>query len=166
VSISSEVGHGTTFNLYFPQTDETAGISTSDKTRTKDRSSTRGTILVVEDDARVRQLTLKRLKMIGYQVLEAEDGPTAVEILNKAHSVDLVLTDLIMPGGMSGREVAARAQELKPGIKVLLTSGYAEELVHGADLESERLKVLRKPYHLTDLEAALREVFGASSANA
>ena len=59
---------------------------------------------------RVRQLTLKRLKMIGYHILEAENGPKAVEILKDEHSVDLVLTDLIMPGGMSGREVATRAQ--------------------------------------------------------
>jgi CheY-like chemotaxis protein len=123
-------------------------------------------ILVVEDDERVRQLTLKRLKMLGYQVLEAENGPRAIGILGTEPSVDLVLTDLIMPGGMSGREVATRAQELKPGVKVLLTSGYAEELVHGAEPGSKRFTVLRKPYHLSDLEAALRELFGASISNA
>ena len=114
----------------------------------------------------IRQLTLKRLKIIGYRVLGAENGPEAVEILENEPSVDLILTDLIMPEGMSGRDVASRSQELKPGIKVMLTSGYAEELVHGADLEVERFRVLRKPYHLTDLETALREVLGASGRNA
>ena len=131
-TIYSEVGHGTTFNLYFPQADEAGAISTNDSRKSKDRPPTREIILVVEDDERVRQLTLKRLKLIGYQVLEAENGPSAVEILKNEESIDLVLTDLIIPGGMSGHEVASRAQQLKPGIKVLLTSGYAEELVHGA----------------------------------
>ena len=68
-----------------------------------------------------------------------------------------------MPGGMSGREVAARARELKPGIKVLLTSGYAEELVHGEDLERERLRLLRTPYRPADLVSALREVLAADA---
>jgi CheY-like chemotaxis protein len=66
-----------------------------------------------------------------------------------------------MPGGMSGREVAARARQLKPDIKVLLASGYAEELVHGEDLEREQLKVLRKPYNQADLLVALRKVLAA-----
>jgi CheY-like chemotaxis protein len=166
VTIYSEVGHGATFNLYFPHVEEAGGSSTLDATTSQDRASMRETILVVEDDARVRQLTLKRLKIIGYRVLEAENGPKAVEILEKEPSIDLFLTDLIMPGGMSGRDVASRAQELKPGIKVMLTSGYAEELVHGTDLEAERFRALRKPYHLTDLETALREVLGASGRNA
>ena len=120
----------------------------------------RETVLVVEDDSRVRQLTIKRLKLIGYQVLEASDGPAALEILKRGDAVDLVFTDLIMPGGLSGREVAIRARELRPGVKVLLTSGYAEELVHGDDLQREQLKVLRKPYQQADLVAALREVLG------
>jgi CheY-like chemotaxis protein len=72
--------------------------------------------------------------------------------------VDLVFTDLIMPGGLSGRDVALQARELKPGIKVLLTSGYAEELVRGDDLQRAGLKVLRKPYQQADLVAALRDV--------
>ena len=114
----------------------------------------------MEDDERVRQLTVRRLNMIGYQVLEASDGPTALEMLSRGNAVDLVFTDLIMPGGLSGREVAIRARELKPGIKVLLTSGYAEELVRGDDLQREQLKVLRKPYQQADLVAALREILG------
>jgi CheY-like chemotaxis protein len=93
-------------------------------------------------------------------VLEAPDGPTALEILRRGDHVDLVFTDLIMPGGLSGREVAIRARDMAPGVKVLLTSGYAEELVHGDDLQRERLKVLRKPYRQGELAAALRDVLG------
>lgn len=156
-TIYSEIGHGTTFNLYFPRVD---GVTTQASPRAMGATdpAARETILVVEDDERVRQLTITRLKLIGYQVLEASDGPKAVEILTRDLSIDLVFTDLVMPGGMSGREVAARARQISPGIKVLLTSGYAEELVHGDDLEREQLKVLRKPYHQAKLVAVLREV--------
>jgi PAS domain S-box-containing protein len=157
VTIYSEVGHGTTFNLYFPRVRDTTNLASAAVKDTTDAAA-REIILVVEDDDRVRRLTITRLKLIGYQVLEASDGPKALDILSRGPSVDLVFTDLIMPGGMSGRDVAARARELKPDIKVLLTSGYAEELVHGDDLEREQLKVLRKPYHQAELVAALREV--------
>jgi PAS domain S-box-containing protein len=160
VTIYSEVGHGTTINLYLPRAD---GASVEDAAGAKKADTdtrARETILVVEDDERVRQLTIKRLKLIGYQVLEAHDGPSALEMLRRGDEVDLVFTDLIMPGGLSGREVAIRAREMKPGIKVLLTSGYAEELVHGDELQRERLKVLRKPYQQADLVAVLRDVLG------
>jgi PAS domain S-box-containing protein len=162
VTIYSEVGHGSTFNLYFPRVD---GLITEVSPGTKGPTdpAARETILVVEDDERVRQLTITRLKLIGYQVLEASDGPKAIDVLSQGHAVDLVFTDLVMPGGMSGREVAARARQLKPGIKVLLTSGYAEELVHGDDLEREQLKVLRKPYHQAELIAILREVLATNA---
>jgi CheY-like chemotaxis protein len=157
ITIHSEVGHGTTFNLYFPRADDiTAQVGNEASDRTDPKASE--TVLVVEDDERVRRLTIARLKLIGYQVLEASDGAQALEILTQGHAVDLVFTDFIMPGGMSGREMAARARQLKPGVKVLLTSGYAEELVHGDELERENLRILRKPYHQADLIAVLREV--------
>ena len=162
ITIYSEPGHGTTFNLYFPRVDGvTVQVSATRKGVTD--PDARETILVVEDDHRVRQLTITRLKLIGYQVLEASDGPKALDMLTSDHTVDLVFTDLVMPGGMSGRQVAARARQLRPGIKVLLTSGYAEELVHGDDLEREQLKVLRKPYHQADLVTALREILATSA---
>jgi nitrogen-specific signal transduction histidine kinase len=160
VTIYTEVGHGTTINLYFPRTDGSTAPTRAGVVRRVDPRA-REVILVVEDDERVRQLTITRLKLIGYQVLEASDGPKALDILRRGDAVDLVFTDLIMPGGLSGREVAITARQLRPGIRVLLTSGYAEELVHGDDLNRERLKVLRKPYHQADLVAALRDVLAA-----
>ena len=109
ITIYTEVAHGTTFNLYFPRVDGlTSEASPSIKGATD--PDAREIILVVEDDARVRQLTITRLKMIGYQVLEASDGTKALDILTRGDAVDLVFTDLVMPGGMSGREVAARAR--------------------------------------------------------
>src|SRR5215813_2332735 len=162
VTIYSEVGHGTTINLYFPRAD---GGSTPRAASTRNSDTdvrARETVLVVEDDSRVRQLTVKRLKLIGYQVLEAADGPRALEILRRGAHVDLLFTDLVMPGGLSGREVATSARVMRPGIKVLLTSGYAEELVQGDALQRERLKVLRKPYQQAELAVALRDVLGES----
>jgi len=159
VTIYSEVGHGTTINLYLPRADRAPIAMSADRVTDHTALPKRETILVVEDDDRVRQLTIKRLKLIGYRVLEASDGPRALEILRRGETVHLVFTDLVMPGGLSGREVAIQAREIVPGIRVLLTSGYAEELVRGDELQREQLKVLRKPYQQSELVAALREVF-------
>ena len=164
VTIYSEPGLGTTINLYFPRSDA-ASVSRCRANKGAARSPRARDGAGGGRRQRVRQLTIKRLKLIGYQVLEASDGPAALEILSRGDAVDLVFTDLIMPGGLSGREVAIRARELKPGVKVLLTSGYAEELVHGDDLQREQFKVLRKPYQQADLVAALREVLGERRIN-
>jgi CheY-like chemotaxis protein len=163
ITVYSEVGHGTTFNLYFPRVDGHTAQRASDVSKQGSDPEARETILVIEDDEPVRQLTMKCLRMIGYRVLEASDGPKALDILVKGAPVDLVFTDLIMPGGMSGREVAARARQLKPGIKVLLTSGYAEDLVQSDPLEREQLKVLRKPYSQADLATALRQALATGN---
>ena len=87
----------------------------------------------------------------------------AEHILEGGAHVDLVFTDMIMPNGMSGRDVARAAKELKPGIKVLLTSGYAEDLARAEELERESLKVLRKPYRQSDLVTVLREVLAGTA---
>jgi PAS domain S-box-containing protein len=163
VSIYSEVGYGTTFNLYFPRADGASVMPEIAKTKRRVDAPVRGTVLVVEDDERVRQLTVTRLKIIGYQVLEASDGAKALDILARGDPVDLVFTDLIMPGGLSGWDVVTRAREMRPGIRVLLTSGYAEELVHGDNLQRERLRVLRKPYRQADLVVALQDALGGGA---
>ena len=158
VTIYSEDGLGTTINLYLPRSDAASAAAAPSVPRSDLDPQAQETILVVEDDARVRQLTVRRLGLIGYQVLEAPDGPSAIAILERGDPVDLVFTDLIMPGGLSGREVAIKAREIRPGIRVLLTSGFAEELVRSDELQRENLKVLRKPYQQADLAAALRGV--------
>jgi signal transduction histidine kinase/ActR/RegA family two-component response regulator len=159
VSIYSEVGQGTTVNLYLPR----AGAARVERPASQGVAGpeprSRRVILVVEDDERVRQLTATRLKMIGHDVIEARDGSEALNLLQSGAHVDLVFTDMIMPGGLSGRDVAHKARDLQPGIKVLLTTGYAEDLTRGDDLERESLKVLRKPYRQSELALALQDVF-------
>lgn len=162
ITIYSEVGHGTTFNLYLPRggKDLSPNIAPDHNGRASFQSN--GVVLVVEDDPGVRELTVARLKAIGYEVLEAADGRKASDVLNSPQRVDLVFTDLVMPGGLSGRDVALLAREVRPGIKVLLTSGYAEDLVIDDQPGLAQLKILRKPYRQGDLVAALREVFADS----
>jgi CheY-like chemotaxis protein len=117
-------------------------------------------ILAVEDDPKVRRLTIARLGQLGYRVLEAASGREALDVLVANPNVDLLFTDLVMPGGMSGLELSIEAQKRFPHLKTLLTSGYAEDLALGDRPERAHLRLLRKPYRLADLAAAVSETLG------
>jgi CheY-like chemotaxis protein len=115
------------------------------------------TVLVVEDDADVRLYTVAALQELGYFVIEAADGPTAIAVLEK-RNVDLVFTDVVLPGGMTGADVAARAGALWPGIKILFTTGYARNaIVHHGRLD-RGVHLLTKPFSFDDLAAKVRDV--------
>jgi PAS domain S-box-containing protein len=157
VTIYSELDKGTTVNLYLPRHRDSPAVPEKQKTEVQLQNATGGTILVVEDDERVRRLTRGRLEALGYQVLEAIHGPAAIETLAEHQDIDLVFTDLVMPCGMSGYEVAKNVQDNRPEIKVLLTSGYAEELMNGDKLSARNLKLLRKPYRQAALAEAIRD---------
>lgn len=155
-AIYSEPSKGTTINIYLPRHLEEGELTAPDRKERVPASANGELILVVEDDSRVRRLTSLRLKELGYRVLEAADGPEALDILEGEPSVDLLFTDLVMPGGMSGYKLCMEVGRRRPGIKALLTSGYSEELVQD-DLPSEtRLALLRKPYMQAELAAAIR----------
>lgn len=114
-------------------------------------------MLVVEDNQQLRHLLLVQLRTLGYTPLAADAGGPALEILRSATKVDLLLTDMVMPGDIDGRRLAAEAIGLRPDIKIILTSGYpiSTNLAHGEH------PVLRKPYRKATLERALREVLGS-----
>jgi CheY-like chemotaxis protein len=116
------------------------------------------TILVVEDDVRVRRLAIARLEEVGYRVLEAGNGRDALDILERV-DVDVLFADMMLPGSLSGREVAKRARDLKPGIRVLLTSGGL--IGDERELGHEQFLLLRKPYGQAELVEALRKVVAA-----
>jgi PAS domain S-box-containing protein len=158
-TIYSEPGYGTTINIYLPRAPEGEEPAVEASATTESDATAVGSILVVEDDDRVRNLTINRLKSLGYRVHEAPDGGTAIRMLEEGLTVDLVFSDLVMPGGLTGHDVARRALELNPAIKLLLTSGYAEDLARSKDLGEIRL--LRKPYRLNALKAALKDVLTA-----
>lgn len=156
VAIYSEVGQGTTVNLFLPAIN--AGPDANADAKLQQTSAGGGeTILVVEDDPKVLRLTITRLRDLKYNVIAATDGPKAMEILKQRNDIDLVLSDVVMPGGMTGFDVAKQALSMKPGLKILLATGYAKTPVSGdaASAKSDH-RILRKPYGMKELAEALR----------
>jgi PAS domain S-box-containing protein len=156
VTIYSEPGRGTTVNLYLPRA---GGRGADDSTAAAQPAVDGGhgeTVLVVEDDDRVRRLTAARLKELGYRVLEASHGAAALDLLKAAPEVEIVFSDLVMPGGMTGFDLARQVRERYPNMRLLLTSGYSADLMSQADIAQLDLQVLRKPYRQAELARAFR----------
>lgn len=156
-SIQSAVGKGTTVMLYLPRVDGTAAAKASQTTEAVPLSEENEVILVVEDNAEVRELTLQRVEGLGYVALEAESGPAAVRILERGEHVDLVLSDIVMAGGISGYELARWLGEHAPQVKVVLTTGYAAEEARHDPATYGGNPILRKPYKRAELAFALRD---------
>lgn len=155
-TVYSEVGLGTTFNIYLPR-DGALGGGDVDGGREIAGSRAGAVILVVEDDPRVRKLTVNRLESLGYVTLIAADAIEALQLLESGAKLDLVFSDLVMPGGISGYDLARRVAVSHPHLPVLLTSGYADELARRDADAVSHLKVLRKPYRQAELAAAIAE---------
>jgi PAS domain S-box-containing protein len=163
VKIHSEIGRGTTVRLYLPRSTETAEqISIPSAPAEISRGSE--TILVVEDDDMVRSYVQSQLAALGYNVLIAHDGQEALDILRGTTPVDLLFTDIVMPGGLNGAELVADALRLRPTLKSVYTSGYAESLVSSHRPPGDDVALLQKPYMLRDLAAILRKVLDARPA--
>lgn len=160
VQIESELGRGTTVALLLPrskQAPQAAERPLADFHVEPRRPVQRGSVLVVEDDDEVAELVTEMLEQLGYQVTRAASAAAALGALSNGRSVDLVFSDIMMPGGMNGVELAREIRRRRGDIPVLLTSGYA-----GASKESaaaEGVRVLPKPYRLDELAAALTTVF-------
>ena len=150
VRIESQVGEGTAVRLYLPRSQDPPSFDARDVRAGEDRSEK---ILVVEDETDVRGMTVARLEEFGYRVCEADCGTEALKTLRGDTSVDLLFTDVVMPGGMSGLDLARRALELRPAMKVVFTSGYASSLHGTSEIMGE---LLQKPYSDADLQRALR----------
>ena len=159
VWVYSEPGRGTSFKIYLPRIEEKVVPGARDG-KIDARPAERGseTILLVEDEKGVRELAREYLTSTGYTVIEAEDGHTALELAAMhVGPVHLLLTDVVMPG-ISGRELAERVGQIRPGIKILYMSGYTDQaVVHHGILENDAV-LLQKPFTLTTLAAKLREI--------
>lgn len=155
VSIYSEIEKGTTINLYLPRHTEDTTVTGEDAAPSLQPATKQNLVLVVEDDDRVRKLTLARLSELGYRTVEAADGPSALEVLGRTPGVDLVFSDLVMPGGLSGYDLCSEVRKRHPDVRVLLTSGYAEESIDPEKLASAGISLLRKPYRLSALAEAI-----------
>ncbi len=155
VAIYSEPEEGTTIRLYLPRSDAAEKISHAPESEPVPFGEAR--VLLVEDDAMVRQFTLDQLKSLGYSVQTAANGSEARAILESEAHIDLLLTDMIMPGGISGHDLANLAVELRPGLKVLYMSGYTENaIVHHGRLDPG-VNLLSKPFRRADLARKVRE---------
>ncbi len=154
VRIYSEPGQGTRVSLYFPHVAE---LAEAESAPTAEAPHGRGeTVLVVEDDPDVRLVTVSRLESLGYNVLVAFDGPSALRLLHSGKSVDLVFSDVVMPGGMSGHDVADAVRRTMPATAMVLTSGYSKEMASG-DAAQRETHFLSKPYSKQKLAIALRK---------
>lgn len=143
-------------NIYLPKAEETGEMTPIIPKLDTPVGGDGETVLVVEDNPDVRRVTVERLEVLGYQVLEAEDAPAALAALKAGKHVDLVFSDVVMPGGMSGFELARRIRELWPSQKLLLASGYTGEITEGGGNRIPGLKVLRKPYGQAELARSIR----------
>jgi PAS domain S-box-containing protein len=165
VSIYSEPGLGTTVRIYLPQAAMKAPRS-PEQLQQDDTALPSGTetVLVVEDDPFVRSYAAMRLQSLGYSVVAAVNGADALEKLRTHISIDVLFTDIVMPGGINGWELAERAQQVRPGLPVLLTSGYALETLVRHGQHRDGAVVLTKPYRKAELAQRLREVIGQAQA--
>ena len=155
INVYSEPGIGTTFRLYLPR----SSVSTGDEAAAAAQPMALGageTVLAVEDNASLRRVAVRQLTQLGYRVHEAEDAQAALNILEKER-VHLLFTDIVMPGGTSGYELAHEVQSRWPETKVLLTSGFPEVKTDGDQRPSD-IRMLNKPYRRDDLARTIREV--------
>ena len=162
VRIYSEVGHGTTVTLYRPRS--ASDLSVAPQRNSEPRAAVTGheSILVVEDEEAVRSIIVHHLTDLGYRVRASANGPEAVAELDGPEPFDLLLTDIVMPGGMSGYEVADAAVSRRPAIKVLLTTGYAGPARSSGAAKHPDAPVLRKPFRKQELAEAVRIALQAS----
>ena len=158
LKLYSELGLGTTVRLYLPRLTNGAEAEPTSPAEREAPHGQREAVLVVEDDAEIRRLSVEALRDLGYQVMEAADGHEALRILASGDKLDLLFTDVVLPGGMTGADIAAEARAQRPGLKVLFTTGYARNaIVHHGRLDPG-VQLLVKPYAFADLAAKVREV--------
>lgn len=158
IQVYSEPEHGTTFKLYFPaiETESVVGSRQSLKRRSRHHSALR--ILLAEDDAAVRQTLMATLQLAGHDVIAVGSGDAALDAFTQDHDVDLLLTDIVMPGRLLGNELAREIRKLRADLPVIYMSGYANEAtVHGNGLSPGDIRLM-KPVQKSDLLNAIRKI--------
>jgi CheY-like chemotaxis protein len=165
VKIYSEVGEGTTVKIYLPRLlAEEAAAELPAKPAEAVAGGHSEIILVVEDEPGVRDHTVETLKELGYRVLEAADGPAALAIIDKQPDIDLLFTDVGLPGGMNGRQLADEAQRRRPTLKVVFTTAYARNaIIHEGRLDPG-VHLVTKPFTVAEVATTLRTVLGERGA--
>jgi PAS domain S-box-containing protein len=163
ITAYSEIGHGTVFKLFLPLAELAAARTPATQSMMPHaaKPASNEVILAVEDNPDIRATVVFQLRNLGYQVREADSAHAALQILDAAEPVDLLFTDMVMPGGINGKELAIKARAKRADLKVLFTSGFpGTSSGHGAQLEPGDV-LLSKPYHKRDLAKAVEEVLSA-----
>jgi len=158
IKLYSEPGEGTTVKVYLPRA---TGPAQPRRTAGSPLSGLQGAgekVLVVEDDESVRELAVAILVSLNYVPIAASDGPSALDLLGRHEDVAILFTDVVLPGGMSGAELARAATERRPGLKVLYTSGYTENaIIHHGRLD-DHVELLEKPFRIESLARKVRDL--------
>ncbi len=162
IQIQSRPGQGTTVTLYLPRGEEKSSGAEHEPESVLAAARAPSRVLVVEDEAPLRDLNERRLQLMGYSTFAVESGVRAKEILESDEPVDIVFSDIMMPGGVSGYDLVDIVRELRPGTPIVLCTGYAAERT--GSLQRDTFKILRKPFTNDDLAEAIREELEAVSA--
>ena len=159
IRIYSEVGKGTSMCLYLPRHDDDPNFNeTANFPEASESLGDGEVVLVIDDEPSIRMLITDVLSDSGYSVLEASDGPAGLRVLQSAARIDLLITDVGLPGGMNGRQVADAARTLRPDLRVLFITGYAENALMGNGHLEKGMHVLAKPFEVERLAIKIREL--------
>jgi len=158
IKIDSEIGHGTSVVIHLPRAAASVADEAGRDAEPRGPAAGGELILVVEDNEGMRAVTAKQLTGLGYRVLEADSGSAALKTLDGNSEIALLFSDVMMPGGMTGYDLAKQARQRRPNLPILLTTGYASEAVAAEAPKIEKLQLLMKPYRMNDLEDRLRQV--------
>ncbi|HEY8030913.1 MAG TPA: PAS domain S-box protein [Methylocella sp.] len=156
IQLYSEPGIGTTVRIYLPEHAGKASAAVERVPASTTQEALGETVLVVEDDQRVRRVSVRRLRELGYAIIEADSGAAALLVLDREDLIDVLFTDIVMPGCMSGIDLAHEARRRRPELKVLFTSGYAEPAAVRGSTLTTNVAWLGKPYSINELDAKLR----------
>ncbi len=163
VHIQSAIGEGTTVCLYLPRYLGDVEVQDgSSENAALSMANAGETVLVIDDEPTVRMLVAEVLRELGYQSLEAEDGPSGLDVLRSNARIDLLVTDVGLPGGMNGRQVADAARDLRPGLSVLFITGYAETAVLSHGHLVAGMHVLTKPFTMQALGDRIKDLIAQS----
>ncbi|MGA7996356.1 MAG: ATP-binding protein, partial [Bradyrhizobium sp.] len=155
VTIDSKIGQGTAVRLYLPRHHGDIAASQASAARTAEHAATGETVLVIEDEPVVRGVILEMLDEQGYRTLEAVDGPSGLKILRSGERIDLLVTDVGLPG-MNGRQVADQARESRPDLNILFITGYAESVAIADGFLQPGMEMITKPFDLDHLAQRIR----------